>query len=936
MAAADSRPGKVADREIYYAVDLPRTRRTGELAFVLLERNTEAAIPVHVAARVTYPELVTLREETDRILLPMLQGVDGNRDWRLPATFLASSSASVFHAEVTLPIEMAEIVMPMLVSTGRLGLRKVADGPVTPLHWDNTGRWQLSLGLVCPERATSVEVVPRIERGAESIPYEEDPTLTPSGWIIWRNKIGLIDYRGGYGFVEGPPLKAPRAELQTLLASLYSSPALPPIILPSSLGLQETIGVPQPLLHVHSGTRPGGRTIETRLSAKVWFDYDGEVVAAGDTRSRIVRVDRSILIQRDGDAEARLSRRLSSLKMKKQPSGDFEFAPRLLSNVVRALVGDGWRVEADGTVYRRASHFQISVKSGVDWFDLSATADFEGKTIGLPELLVALRQGDGSIRLDDGTFGILPEAWLEKFEVLADLGKVEGDQLRFTRNQAGLLDVLVALEPDVQTDTAFDEARKALAGFDGVKPLKAPSGFCGTLRPYQEQGLGWFEFLRRFGFGGCLADDMGLGKTVQVLALVESRRQSGSGPTLVVVPKSLIWNWQQEAKRFVPDLRVLCHVGTERSREVLESGNNDLILTTYGTMRKDIAYLREIEFDYVILDEANAIKNPRSDSAQAARLLRGRQRLVLTGTPIENHLGDLWSLLDFLNPGLLGTARAFTAVSDGSKPTSGASDFLARSLRPFILRRTKEAVAPELPPKHEEILLCEMDPAQERLYAELRDHYRAKLRGRIETHGLARSKMHVLEALLRLRQAACHPGLVDKSRTGESSGKLDVLLRRLAEVRQEGHKALVFSQFTSFLAIVRQRLDAEKVPYAYLDGSTRDRQEVVTRFQETPDCQLFLVSLKAGGVGLNLTAADYVFILDPWWNPAAEAQAVDRAHRIGQDKHVFVYRLLCRETVEEKVAALQASKRDLAASLINTDNSLIRDLDRTTVEMLLG
>jgi SNF2 family DNA or RNA helicase len=261
---------------------------------------------------------------------------------------------------------------------------------------------------------------------------------------------------------------------------------------------------------------------------------------------------------------------------------------------------------------------------------------------------------------------------------------------------------------------------------------------------------------------------------------------------------------------------------------------------------------------------------------------------------------------------------------------------LARALRPFILRRTKEAVAPELPPKHEETILCELEPEQRRLYQELREHYRASLLGRIEEQGLAKAKLHVLEALLRLRQAACHPGLIDRKRANEPSAKLEVLLPRLLELREEGHKALVFSQFTSFLALVRAALDTAKVSYEYLDGKTRDREKHVARFQTDPGCGLFLISLKAGGVGLNLTAADYVFVLDPWWNPAVEAQAVDRAHRIGQAKRVFVYRLLAKETVEEKVAALQASKRGLAESIITGDNSLLRDLDRETLEDLLG
>jgi SNF2 family DNA or RNA helicase len=347
-------------------------------------------------------------------------------------------------------------------------------------------------------------------------------------------------------------------------------------------------------------------------------------------------------------------------------------------------------------------------------------------------------------------------------------------------------------------------------------------------------------------------------------------------------------------------------------------------------------FLREIEFDYVMLDEAQAIKNADSESAKAARLLRGRHRLALSGTPVENHLGELWSLFEFLNPGMLGTARVFQGTGGSSRPRPEVVELLARALRPFILRRTKEAVAPELPPKHEETILCELEPKQRRLYEEVREHYRATLLGRITKQGLGKVKLQVLEALLRLRQAACHPGLIDPAHIGQPSAKLDVLLPRLLELREEGHKALVFSQFTSLLAIVRAALDDASVKYEYLDGKTRDRQGRVDRFQTDPECGLFLISLKAGGVGLNLTAADYVFILDPWWNPAVEAQAVDRAHRIGQGKRVFVYRLLAKQTVEEKVAELQEAKRGLAESIITGDNSLIRDLDRETLEALLA
>jgi SNF2 family DNA or RNA helicase len=445
------------------------------------------------------------------------------------------------------------------------------------------------------------------------------------------------------------------------------------------------------------------------------------------------------------------------------------------------------------------------------------------------------------------------------------------------------------------------------------------------------------DFLRRFSFGGCLADDMGVGKTAQVLALLEARRASSEspGPSLVVVPKSLVFNWKQEAARFTPRLRVLDHTGL--ARDIHSFSDYDLVLTTYGTLRRDAAEFKDIEFDYVVLDEAQAIKNPGTESAKAARLLRGRNRLALSGTPVENHLGELWSIFEFLNPGMLGAASVFKLAGGAARnPTEETRTLLAHALRPFILRRTKEQVARELPAKNEQTIFCEMEATQRKLYNELRLHYRNSLLQTVAANGLAKSKIQVLEALLRLRQAACHPALIDPKRRGEASAKLDVLIDRLEEIVAEGHKALVFSQFTSLLALVKERLDASAMVYEYLDGSTRNRQQCVERFQNDPDCPLFLISLKAGGLGLNLTAAEYVFLLDPWWNPAVEAQAVDRAHRIGQTHQVFAYRLIARDTVEEKILQLQSRKRDLAAAIIGEDNSLIRDLKREDLELLLS
>ncbi|MFL6232201.1 MAG: DEAD/DEAH box helicase, partial [Thermoanaerobaculia bacterium] len=438
-----------------------------------------------------------------------------------------------------------------------------------------------------------------------------------------------------------------------------------------------------------------------------------------------------------------------------------------------------------------------------------------------------------------------------------------------------------------------------------------------------------------------LADDMGLGKTVQVLALLEARRElrerEGLAPSLAVVPRSLVFNWLAEAARFAPLLRVLDHTGAGRARDGDPFAGCDLVLTTYGTLRQDVAALRKVEFDYVILDEAQAIKNADSQTAKAARLLRGRYRLALSGTPVENHLGELWSLLEFLNPGILGASSTLSAHSEELRdPAPETRELLARALRPFLLRRTKEQVAPELPAKVEQTLYCELPPKQRRLYDELRDHYRSSLGARIDQQGLGRTKILVLEALLRLRQAACHPGLVDRDRAAEPCAKLDLLLPQLREVLAEGHKALVFSQFTSFLALVREQLDAEGISYLYLDGRTRDRQAKVETFQSDSDCRLFLISLKAGGLGLNLTAADYVYLLDPWWNPAVEAQAIDRAHRIGQERPVFASRLVARDTVEEKILELQKSKRQLADAVIQADESLLAGLSREDLELLLS
>jgi SNF2 family DNA or RNA helicase len=717
---------------------------------------------------------------------------------------------------------------------------------------------------------------------------------------------------------------------------------LPRLEIPEELQFERVTCDPAPVLKVRRAKHP--YATEPPVAADLWLEYNDWLVKYEQPEESCFQSERRRLLVRNRRAETQAYEwlrahgfRPASYYLRDQ--GSFELPASKLAKSVRLLTAAGWRVEAEGKLYRSAGEIRVEVASGIDWFELHGTVAFGDVSAKLPALLAALKRGEDSVVLDDGSIGMLPQEWLKKYGVLAGLGSAHDDHLRFTRAQVGLLDALLASQPEARCDEVFNRARQELQSFDGIAPVDPPAGFTGQLRGYQRDGLGWLHFLQRFGFGGCLADDMGLGKTVQVLGLLECRRTDSEhhGPSLVVVPNSLVFNWKQEAARFTPQLRVLDHTGIERIKGSDHFDEFDVILTTYGTLRRDALIFKDVEFDFCILDEAQMIKNASTESAKAARLLCARHRLAMSGTPIENHLGELWSLFEFLNPGMLGTASVFQLGGAGARnPDLATRELLAKALRPFILRRTKDQVAKDLPAKLEQTLYCELEPEQRKLYNELRDHYRMTLLGKVDRDGINKSKIQILEALLRLRQAACHPGLLDKTRIDDPSAKLDMLIPQLEEVIDEGHKVLVFSQFTSFLAILKKRLDAEGTPYEYLDGKTRNRGDKVEHFQTDPNCKLFLISLKAGGLGLNLTAAEYVFLLDPWWNPAVEAQAIDRTHRIGQTRQVFAYRLIARDTVEEKVLELQNTKRNLADAIINADNSLIRDLGREDLELLLS
>jgi SNF2 family DNA or RNA helicase len=471
------------------------------------------------------------------------------------------------------------------------------------------------------------------------------------------------------------------------------------------------------------------------------------------------------------------------------------------------------------------------------------------------------------------------------------------------------------------------ETGRKLSRFGSVKKVPAPAGLRATLRDYQADGLAWMQFLREYDLAGILADDMGLGKTVQTLAHILVEKEAGrlSSPALVIAPTSLMTNWVEEANRFAPDLKVLMLQGKERVDLFDQIDQADLVLTTYALLPRDEEKLREHQYHLVILDESHYIKNTRSKAAQTAGLLDARHRLCLTGTPLENHLGELWSQFHFLLPGLLGDEKSFNSqfrhpIERQDDPVRRA--LLNRRIKPFLLRRTKDNVAKELPEKTEMVRKVELTGAQRDLYETVRLAMDKKVREEIDRKGVARSQIVILEALLKLRQVCCDPRLVKSlpARKQPVSAKLADLMQMVDDLLDEGRKILVFSQFTSMLALIEEELEARKIPYALLTGETRDRSAQVAAFQQGA-VPIFLISLKAGGVGLNLTAADTVIHYDPWWNPAAENQATDRAWRIGQDKPVFVYKLIAKGTLEEKIQQLQQKKSELAQSILSEGES---------------
>jgi hypothetical protein len=687
------------------------------------------------------------------------------------------------------------------------------------------------------------------------------------------------------------------------------------------------------------------------------FSYKGfETTAIGKDQLVVPDGDKVLLIQRNKEKETAFINQLQSLHSQFiQPQGSSGLALRgsdVLKNNWFFLFMDAMqemKVAVHGFEALKNFRFntsrpqtKIHISSSTDWFDARVDIIFGDQKVTIADVKKALANKQQFVPLNDGTLGVLPDEWVKRYALLFRVGEGKSNELRLSRYHLSVIDELYENRNEEELIIHLEKKYEQLKEFKKIREIDPPAHLTHILRPYQVHGFHWLNYLHEVNWGGILADDMGLGKTIQALSFLHHYRQHyGHLRALVVCPTTLIFNWENEIKKFAPELTYRIHHGGERLRNKEALNNFEIIITTYGTLRSDIKLLMDMPLDYVVLDESQAIKNPASKVTKAACLLRAKHRLCMSGTPLQNNTFDIFAQMNFLNPGMLGSIEFFRqefAIPIDKFGEPDRKDHLRKLLFPFILRRTKEQVARDLPEKTETILFCEMEEEQRKVYDAYRNDYRDKILGTIESQGIQKSQLTILQGLMKLRQICDSPAILNETdKYPNHSIKLDELAREISE-NIGNHKALIFSQFLGMLALIREKLIELEIPFAYFDGSTTatDREKAIREFQDNDSCRVFLISLKAGGVGLNLTAADYVYIVDPWWNPAVEQQAIDRTHRIGQTKNIFAYRMICKDSIEDKILLLQDRKRLLAKDLIADDDGFVKSLSREDVEYLFS
>jgi SNF2 family DNA or RNA helicase len=696
---------------------------------------------------------------------------------------------------------------------------------------------------------------------------------------------------------------------------------------------------------------------ESNLMIRPQFLYDDDAVEYGDEKTHIIETgDKVKIIRRNKEEEKKLYEYLRTLhpSFANQRNNQYYYLPFAdvmkrgwFISMMRKVVDHGYSVHGlhELKKFRYTTHapkFTITASSGTDWFDLKVTIQWGDQVVSLKEIRHAILNRQDTIMLEDGTLGHIPEEWISQYSLLLRTGSEDNGTLKVSKLHYTLLEDILDKIDDKTVQADIEARKRKLLDYDSIQKAALSDEIKASLRPYQQSGFHWLQALDELGWGGCLADDMGLGKTLQTISFLQYLKEKYPGSTqLVVCPTSLIFNWENEIQKFCPSLKFYTHYGLQREFNEKHFAEYDVVLTTYGVVRNDLEHLTAFLWQYIILDESQAIKNPEARVTKAVQQLHAVNRVILSGTPIQNNTSDLYSQFNFLNPGLLGSREFFNREFANPIDKQGNQEktqHLKKMIHPFTLRRTKEQVAKDLPDKTVTVLWCTMEAEQRKIYNAYRDSYRNTLLKKIDEEGIGKSGMYVLEGLLRLRQICDHPALVEKDNESfRSAVKIEELTREMQE-NAGNHKFLVFSQFTEMLQLIKQSFETAGISHCYLDGSTSmpKRKEQVEQFQEDESIKAFLISLKAGGVGLNLTVADYVYLVDPWWNPAAEQQAIDRAHRIGQKRKVFAYKMICKDSVEEKILKLQEKKKMLADDLIQEDAGFVKNLSREDVEFLFA
>lgn len=743
--------------------------------------------------------------------------------------------------------------------------------------------------------------------------------------LIREDRIVQLQRDIPFSFLETIPIDKPLSETEKdrLLSTLSKQPDKVRI---RSTGKKE-------IRTVTSATVQAALSFDERAAkARLYFLYGGNRVKDNDDIAVVVDLRRHKEFHRNGSAESGFKDTLLSHGFSPHPDRDFNWrAPEQpLESLVPSLENHGFTVKIGNRKIVAPVSVRWKVQTQRQHLRVGATVFSGDERLGLDQLLQSFSEGKRYVTRPDGALGIISGEVRRVLERLSEDGIV--DQGIFTFNKADFPMVRSCLsgEEEVRTDSAFDALCRFGTQMDGVRRYPIPAGLEAVLRPYQVLGFNWMRTLHALGLNGILADDMGLGKSVQVLALIKSLKEEGllDRPALLIAPKTLIFNWELEIGKFAPDLQAYSFCGPSRIRRPEFLEKHDIILTSYGLLRTETPLLCAAKWAYVIIDEAQAIKNAAAMTSRAVKHLTAASRLSITGTPVENSAADLWSQFDFLMPGFLGDLAAF---KENYADTAKDLERLREKTKPYILRRLKSQVLAELPPKTEVTIYCDFTEEQKAVY----DQALAAARDRMETLKGSRP-FHILRLILRLRQIACHPRLaVKEGRRALSSGKTGEVFHTAVEILSEGHKILVFSQFTRHLQLIRELFLRHEIPSYYLDGRTMDRAAVVHAFKSHDGPCLFFISLKAGGTGLNLNEASYVFLLDPWWNPAVENQAVDRCHRLGQQQPVTVYRFITRDSIEEKVADLKAAKKEIEDALIDASAPQYVPYDQKTLARLI-